>query len=153
MFPRASTTITSNEPSPITEGGGPGKTALKSDEFVRSVSIPIPQATFKTFFHKVGRRKALIIAIASLGALVRMEGEVIAEIRFAAGSVAPKPIRLRELESALTGKTITAPLIEEAKVSATNAVSPIDDVRAGADYRREVIGELVARVLRDIAKD
>jgi len=127
----------------------PGKTALKSDEFVRSVSIPIPQATFKPFFHKVGRRKAMIIAIASLGALVSVKDDKIDEIRLAAGSVAPRPIRLHKLEDNFVGKAITADIIEQAKLAAVHAVSPIDDVRASADYRREVIGELVARVLRD----
>jgi len=127
----------------------PGKTALESDEFVRSVSIPVPQAAFKPFFHKVGRRKAMIIAIASLGALVNAKDDKIDEIRLAAGSVAPRPIRLHELEDNLAGKAITADLIEQAKLAAVHAVSPIDDVRASADYRREVIGELVARVLHD----
>ena len=127
----------------------PGKTALESDEFVRSVSIPIPQAAFKPFFHKVGRRKAMIIAIASLGALVSVKDDKIDEIRLAAGSVAPRPIRLHALEDNLAGKAITADIIEQAKLAAVHAVSPIDDVRASADYRREVIGELVARVLRD----
>ena len=127
----------------------PGKTSLKDGEFVYSVSIPISSVTFKPFFHKVGRRKAMIIAIASLGALVSMKDAKIDEIRLAVGSVAPRPIRLRKLEREFTGKAVTQSLIEEAKVAATSAVSPIDDVRASANYRREVIGELVARVLRD----
>jgi len=127
----------------------PGKTTLTSGEFVRGVSIPAPNAAFGSFFHKVGRRKAMIIAIASLGALVSMKDDVINEIRLAAGSVAPRPIRMRELEQAITGKLVTKALIEHAKTMAINSVSPIDDVRASADYRREVIGELVARVMRD----
>ncbi|MEA3238709.1 MAG: xanthine dehydrogenase family protein subunit M [Candidatus Bipolaricaulota bacterium] len=130
----------------------PGKAALSSGEFVRSVSIPIPSATFTPFFHKVGRRKAMIIAIASLGALVSVKDGTIDEIRLAAGSVAPRPIRLHNLETELTGKAITQSLIEQTKTAAMKAVSPIDDVRASANYRREVIGELVARVLRDMAQ-
>ena len=130
----------------------PGKTALSGDEFVRSVSIPVPNATFKSFFHKVGRRKAMIIAIASLGALIDVKDGKIDEIRLAAGSVAPRPIGLHGLEDDLRGQEITSELIERAKKAATTAVSPIDDVRASADYRREVIGELVGRVLRDAAK-
>ena len=131
----------------------PGKTALASGEFVRGVSIPVPSATFSPFFHKVGRRKAMIIAIASLGALISVKNGKIAEIRLAAGSVAPRPIRLRKVERELAGKGITPALIERAKATAARAVSPIDDVRASADYRREVIGELVARVLRDVTSD
>jgi len=131
----------------------PGRTVLASDEFVRGVSIPVSSVKFSSFFHKVGRRKAMIIAIASLAALVSTKDDTIDEIRLAAGSVAPRPIRLRELEADLTGKQITPSLIDQAKKAATRAVSPIDDVRASANYRREVIGELVARVLRDAARN
>jgi len=131
----------------------PGRTALASGEFVRGVSIPVLSMKFSSFFHKVGRRKAMIIAIASLGALVSTKDGTIDEIRLAAGSVAPRPIRLHDLESELTGKEITPSLIDQANNVATRAVSPIDDVRASADYRREVIGELVARVLRDAARN
>ncbi len=130
----------------------PGKTALANGEFVQGVSIPIPSVKFSPFFHKVGRRKAMIIAIASLGALMNVEDDKIHDIRLAAGSVAPRPIRLHKLEDDLRGQEITPQLIEQAKEAATTAVSPIDDVRASAEYRREVIGELVARVLRDAAK-
>ncbi len=126
----------------------PGKTAIARGEYVRAVSIPIPKPGFSPFFHKIGRRKALIIAIASLGSLFRMRDGVIEEVRLAAGSVAPRPLRLRELEGYLTGKRIDGQLIEQARRSAMQAVSPIDDVRASADYRREVIGELVVRALR-----
>lgn len=130
----------------------PGKTVLASGEFARCVSIPVPSVKFSSFFHKVGRRKAMIIAIASLGALVSTKDGTIDEICLAAGSVAPRPIRLHDLEAELTGKEITPSLIDQAKKAATKAVSPIDDVRASADYRREVIGELVARVLRNAAQ-
>lgn len=126
----------------------PGKTALAHGEYVRAISIPTASGDLSPFFHKIGRRKALIIAIASLGSLFKVRGDVIDEIRLAAGSVAPRPLRLRELEELLTGKRIDEQLIEQAKSAAMQAVSPIDDIRASADYRREVIGELVARMLR-----
>jgi CO/xanthine dehydrogenase FAD-binding subunit len=130
---------------------GPGKTALRSGEVVKSLSIPLPKTEFKEFFHKVGRRKAMIIAIASLGALTYVQEGMIREIRLAAGSVAPRPIRLRVLEEELTGSVITGKLVKRAREIAVKSVSPIDDVRASASYRREVIGELVARVLSMLA--
>jgi CO/xanthine dehydrogenase FAD-binding subunit len=72
---------------------GPGKTALVPGELLRAIVIPIPSEKFSPFLHKVGRRKALTIAIASLGALLRMEDGTVEAIRLAAGSVAPTPIR------------------------------------------------------------
>jgi CO/xanthine dehydrogenase FAD-binding subunit len=127
---------------------GPGRTALGSGEFVRTVRVPIPKTAYGAFYHKVGKRRALTIAIASLGALLQTEGGRIAEARFAAGSVAPTPTRLRAVEAHLRGAPLTDEAIAEAKRLAIEAVSPISDVRATAEYRSRVVGDLVARALR-----
>jgi CO/xanthine dehydrogenase FAD-binding subunit len=128
---------------------GPGKTALATGEFLRALSLPIPNVQFTPFFHKVGRRKALTIAIASLGALLRIQAGTVAEIRLAAGSVAPTPLRLRQVEDRLQGKHLTASLIAEARDLAAQSVSPIDDIRASATYRRTVVADLLARLLEE----
>jgi len=129
---------------------GPGRTALGSGEFVRTVRVPIPRTAYGAFYRKVGKRRALTIAIASLGALLRTEDGRIAEARFAAGSVAPTPTRLRAVESHLRGAPLTDEAIAEAKRLAVEAVSPISDVRATAEYRSRVVGDLVARALRAV---
>ena len=130
---------------------GPGRTALEKGEFVRRIRIPLPPEGFRRSFHKVGKRKALTIAIASLGSLIRIEDGSIAQARFAAGSVAPTPIRLHPLEEILTGRKPSEELIEQARGIATGSVSPIDDIRASAAYRRQVIGDLAVRAIRDAA--
>ena len=127
---------------------GPGRTALESGEFVRTIRIPIPESGLRAFYHKVGKRRALTIAIASLGTLVRVVDGRIVDARFAAGSVAPTPVRLRAVEEYVRGPALTEASIEEAARLAAQAVSPISDVRASAEYRSEVIAELVARALR-----
>jgi CO/xanthine dehydrogenase FAD-binding subunit len=129
---------------------GPGRTALGSGEFVRTVRVPIPKTAYGAFYHKVGKRRALTIAIASLGALLRTEDGRIAEARFAAGSVAPTPTRLRAVEAHLRDAPMTDEAIAEAKRLAVEAVSPISDVRATAEYRSRVVGDLVARALRAV---
>jgi CO/xanthine dehydrogenase FAD-binding subunit len=130
---------------------GPGKTALGKGEFLREIVIPIPRADYTPFYHKVGRRKALTIAIASVGALLRMSDGAIEEIRLAAGSVAPTPIRLRRVEERMTGESLTPELIEEARALTADSVSPITDVRASADYRRTVTADLVTSFLEGAA--
>jgi CO/xanthine dehydrogenase FAD-binding subunit len=127
---------------------GPGRTALGPGEFIRTVRVPIPKTGGDAFYHKVGKRRALTIAIASLGALLRTEDGRFAEARLAAGSVAPTPIRLRAVEERLRGASLTDGAIAEAKRLAIEAVSPISDVRATAEYRSRVVGDLVARALR-----
>ena len=128
---------------------GPGKTALEPGEFVRSVVLPIPDPRLVASFRKVGRRKALTIAIASLGALLRIDKGRVVEARLAAGSVAPTPLRLRRVEERIAGKKLTPELIEEARALARDSVSPIDDVRSSATYRRGVTADLVARLLEE----
>ena len=129
---------------------GPGKTALGKGELIRAVLIPIPEPGFKGFFHKVGKRKALTIAIASLGVLARASDRRIEEIRIAAGSVAPTPIRLHRTERLLTGAKPAGEAIERARKSARDEVSPIDDIRGSAAYRKTVIGDLTARAIEAV---
>jgi len=126
---------------------GPGKTVLEPGEFVRTIRIPVPDNEFTTFYHKVGKRQALTIAIASVGALIRTDGARFAEVRFAAGSVAPTPVRLRAVEKRLAQATVGEDVLEEARRLAAGSVSPITDIRASANYRQQVIGDLVVRAL------
>lgn len=127
---------------------GPGRTALRPGEFVRALRVSTPELPFTPFFHKIGKRRALTIAIASVGALLHAEGGRVIEARLAAGSVAPVPLRLRQVEEQLRGASLTEETIDEARRIAMESVSPIDDVRASAEYRRAVVGDLVARALR-----
>ncbi len=131
---------------------GPGRTALALGEVVRAVSIPLGRADLLPSFHKIGRRKALIIAIASLGALTTAKGGVLEEVRLAVGSVAPTPLRLRAVEAEVRGKRITPGLVAEARALTARLISPIDDVRASAAYRREVTADLVARHLEQAVR-
>lgn len=126
----------------------PSKTALDRGEFVRCLRVPVPGRSFTTFFHKVGKRRALTIAIASVGALLDVDDGRVVQARFAAGSVAPVPLRLEAVERLLVGSRLDANVIAEARTAALESVSPISDVRASADYRREVVADLVVRALR-----
>jgi len=127
---------------------GPGRTKLEPDEFVRTLRLPIPDSGFQTFFHKVGKRNALTIAIASLGMLLNLVDGVIRELRIAVGSVAPTPLRLRQLEEQLAGRTLDTGFIERACELVAASISPISDIRASADYRKNVIGNLLVRALQ-----
>jgi len=131
---------------------GPGRTILGPSEVVRTVRIPTRTEAYATFYHKVGKRKALTISIASLGALLHVEDGAVVDARFAAGSVAPTPIRLRSVEEALVGRVLDEETIEIAGRLAEDAVSPIDDVRASAAYRRTVIGDLTRRAVRSASR-
>jgi aerobic-type carbon monoxide dehydrogenase small subunit (CoxS/CutS family) len=73
--------------------------------------------------------------------LVR-DGDRVADCRLAFGSVAPTPLRAPRAEVVLRGQTLTPERIAQAAAIAAEEVSPIDDVRSTAAYRRQVVAAL-----------
>lgn len=125
---------------------GPGRTALAKGEVLCAVLVPSCAGWKRHHFEKVGRREALAISVVSLAALVDMDGDTVSKIRLAWGSVGPTIIRCMEAEQAITGRALTLTALKEAAALAREAVSPISDVRASADYRRQVAGNLLLRL-------
>ena len=125
---------------------GPGRTVLEPGEILARVRIPLPDPGAVQHFEKVGRRRALAISVASLAAVLRLDGDAVRDIRLAFGSVGPTVLRCAEAEAWLTGRTLTADNLRHAAGLVRSTVRPIDDVRATADYRRQVAGNLVLRL-------
>ncbi len=59
-------------------------------------------------------------------------------------------MRLGEVEAFLAGKKLTPRLIGQAEKLARETVTPIDDIRSSADYRRWVSGRLVRDALENV---
>jgi xanthine dehydrogenase FAD-binding subunit len=131
---------------------GPRKTALRQGELVRSVFLPWLSGEPQSFFRKVGRRRALIIAIASLGALVWVRDGRVERARLALGSVAPTVIRPKEVEEALVGRPVSPEAWEDLVPHLSAATHPISDLRASADYRRKVAGRLLLALAEELAR-
>ncbi len=72
-------------------------------------------------------------------------------VRIALGAVAPVAMRALQAEAALLGNDLTDRAIGAAATAAAAEVSPIDDFRAGADYRRRMVEVLVRRGLQETA--
>jgi xanthine dehydrogenase small subunit len=125
------------------------RTALERDELI--VSVRIPSADGRTcVFRKVVPRAAQAISVVSIALSWRRGSDGSwRDVRVALGSVAPTPVRARAAEAALEGHS-TTPETAAAAVSALDSdISPIDDVRATAGYRRAVAGRVLLRLLRD----
>lgn len=125
---------------------GPGRTSLKPGEVLTAVIAP-PARNFQVrHFEKVGRRGALAVAVVSLASLVRLERGRVAEARLAWGSVGPTVWRCPEAEAALMGQRLTLTALGRVGAIVRENVRPIDDIRASADYRRQVAGNLLLRL-------
>lgn len=131
---------------------GVRRTVRKPDEILTAVLFPAHKANSKlgSGFSKVGLRKADAISVISTAVAVELDdaGNV-ASARIALGSVAPTPVRAKNAEAALIGKPLSAETIEKAAELAVGDISPIDDLRASADYRRHMARVLVRRLLTE----
>lgn len=128
---------------------GPGESCLASDEILTAIFLGPPHEKAKGIFLKKGRVK-MDLAIASLAILLELEGEKCEKARIAAGSVASVPIRLKKVETLLEGSKISKKLVAEAQQLAQESVSPITDIRATEDYRRQIIGVYMKRGLETL---
>jgi xanthine dehydrogenase iron-sulfur cluster and FAD-binding subunit A len=117
---------------------GPGETALRQGELLTSIMLPRPQRGRGSAFVKISRVAADLAKASAAAAIVR-DGDQIVDCRLAFGSVAPTVMRARRAEETLTGQTFSPELALEAGEVASREVSPIDDVRSTAWYRREVV--------------
>jgi CO/xanthine dehydrogenase FAD-binding subunit len=123
------------------------KTALRQGEIVARVRLPFPPAGALQAFRKVGTREAQAISKVVVAMLGQVEGGRITELRLAAGSVAPTPIRLRSAEAALLGRAPGPETATLAGSEASREVEPIDDVRSTAEYRRFALERVVRRMV------
>ena len=131
---------------------GPGKTALAPEEILVAVDIPAPRAGFHGEFHKFGTRPALDISAISIGMGAVRDGAKLRGVRIALGAVAPTPIRALQAEAALEGRVPDDAAVEEAQRAADAEVQPIDDVRASGWYRRELVRNILRRVISRVSE-
>jgi len=130
---------------------GPGKTVRKPDELLTEIHITIPASKTAAKFFKLGQRSAMAIGLVSVAARITLDDdERISNARIALGSVAPVPMRAVKAEALLEGNMLSKDLIHEAALTAGCEASPITDVRASAEYRKQMVEVLTRRNLSSL---
>jgi len=129
---------------------GPGRTELQPNEILVAVeadALPDHGGAFE----KVGHRRSLVISVACVAAVVRLDTSRsrFEDVRIGIGGVGPVAIRYHEAENILRGKPIAAECIEEAAQTAGSLVQS----RSRQAYRRGVLEGFVVRALLEAAKD
>lgn len=119
---------------------------LRAGEIIATVILPVLGADERFNFEKLSKRENLDIATVNSAARIRLSGDgrTVVSARISAGGVAAVPLLLDAAARCLEGKPPTAALALEAGRIAAAGVTPIDDVRGSAVYRREALGRLVA---------
>ena len=118
---------------------GPGQTALQRGEILVEIRVPRMPPHTKAVYLKHATRGAADLAIVGVAVIATLDGESFRNVKIVLGAVAPTPMRARNAEKLLEGKDIDDALIEDAAQAASDESRPITDVRAPADYRREMV--------------
>ena len=128
---------------------GPGRTTLADDEILVAIACD-SAAGYGAAFEKVGHRRSLVISVACVAALVRLDaaGRAFEEVRLAIGGVGPVPVRAAAVESFLAGRPVQQDAIEQAAAMPSDLVQS----RSRQVYRKEVLHGFVARALVTAAK-
>ena len=130
------------------------KMKLAPNELIRAICLGRRFSNYLHYARKVGARDAQAISKVCVAALGRLRGgvtgSVIDDVRIALGSVAPVPLRLREVERIAKGKPVEPELVQLTRKMTSAAIQPIDDIRSTARYRSAVAGNLVAEFLQQL---
>jgi CO/xanthine dehydrogenase FAD-binding subunit len=128
------------------------KTVLKSGELMIRIIVPKPVAGIKVCYEKFGLREAGAIAVVSVAAMVRIEKEIVVEACIVIGSVAPVPKISDQAGRILKGSKVedlvkdSSKMAEVADAAEKDSI-PIDDIRGGAQFRRDVLKVLTERAI------
>ena len=126
---------------------GNRKIAIGPGEIVTAVRLPKASVAGSSSFQKLGARRYLVISIAMAAARVVTSDGRIEQAAVAVGACSAVAQRLRRLEAALVGLRPGREVEDAVAADGLAELSPIDDVRGSADYRRAAAREIVSRAL------
>ncbi|WP_413873371.1 FAD binding domain-containing protein [Albidovulum sp.] len=130
---------------------GVRRTMRVPDELVVALHLPHPPLGAGGAFIKLGTRTSLVISIAMVASVIRVEGGRIAAARLAVGACSPVAQRLPAWEAALVGRAPDDPAGLTPDPGHLSVLAPIDDVRATAAYRTEAVRDLCRRAVMQAA--
>ena len=124
---------------------------LAPDELITAVRLPRRRGWYQ-HYRKVGARRAQAISKVCLAAAARVESGRIADIRLAFGSVAPTVVRAFGAEEILRGAAAGPEARERAGAALASQLTPIDDLRSTAAYRRQVAVNMLGEFLEALPR-
>lgn len=127
---------------------GVKKTTLAPNEIVTSVNVPVPPDRSRGGYLKARRTVGEDLALVGVAALVTSCSKSENSVRLAYASVAPTPVRAYEAEKIFARKEPIDQLLDEAIPTLMKTVSPISDVRAGKEYRANLVKVMTKRLVR-----
>jgi len=124
------------------------RTALKPDEVLTEIRIPVPPARSGGAYLKLERKVGDYATAAAAAQVTLGSGGAVERVGLALTNVGPTPIKAADAEKFLVGKRPDAATLSEAAQRAAKASSPSADRRGAVDYKREMARVLATRALK-----
>lgn len=128
---------------------GAYETARGADDVLTEVRLPVPGPHTRGAYLKFGFHERPTLGVAVILTLDPGHRHV-SDARVAVGCVNPRPTRLRDVETKLTGRTVAEALrtLDEISQAVDGAVTPADDLHGSAEYKTEMAKVFVRRATR-----
>jgi carbon-monoxide dehydrogenase medium subunit len=125
----------------------PGRTVLAAGELLVQLLAPAPAPHTSDAYLRFIPRNEMDIAVVGVGVSVTLDGDKVKAARIGLGAVAATPLLARKAAESLIGKKLDEAALSAAARLASEAASPIDDMRGTAEFRNHVTGVLTRRAL------
>jgi carbon-monoxide dehydrogenase medium subunit len=125
---------------------GTFETAVARDELLTEIRIPKRSDHEGWAILEVSQRKG-DFAMALVAATLVLNGKTCSKLRLAAAGIGDRAQRIRAVEALLEGKEVRENIFDEAAAIAHDAIQPLADYHADADYRRDLLSALTKRAL------
>ena len=118
---------------------------LAADEVLSWIVVPRPAPGEWLGAYKVSKRQEDDISAVCLAVQLHVAQGRITQARIGAGGVAATPARAVRTEAALRGQAWNEATLKKAQTTIQQEFAPLSDLRASADYRRQMLGQLLHR--------
>ena len=122
------------------------KNQLQPGEFVSGISVPLPAPAQRLRAYKISKRYDCDISALFAALAIELDGNTVKSARFTFGGMAAVVKRARGAEAAVLGQPWTRATVQAAMAALDSDFTPLNDLRASADYRRQVARGLLERL-------
>jgi xanthine dehydrogenase small subunit len=121
------------------------KNCMHANEVVRAITIPHPEADALCRAYKISKRQEDDISAVCLAIELQQVAGKVSMVSIGVGGVAATPVRATQTESALVGQDWSEATVRTAMDCLQREFNPISDMRASADYRKQILDNLLWR--------
>jgi xanthine dehydrogenase iron-sulfur cluster and FAD-binding subunit A len=131
---------------------GVRRTVMQPDEILTEIAFPALRDDQRGTFVKLALRRAQAISLVNVAIVLTITDVKVTRASITMGAVAPTIIHAADAEAALVDADLSEATIARAAELAAKASRPIDDLRASAAYRQEMIRVCTTRGLQSLAQ-